>query len=1082
MAESEQKGGNFNWWIAIALIAAAGGVYIGTTALTSSRPIFRTGVPLTSLGPQDAEARLWQDPLDPTHLHQNRLLWDSRHVTDADNADLAAEKLEHDVSTLRTEVANRAQRLQGPKADSEKKDTGSVVDAGDGRNQPKDTNARVLIMPVVIRGGSYADVIEDRLRIRQAVLQALGVSGYVPENGDHVGYVTLPWTRNVLRPSTQPFKSGDQPLNRRMVEKPVGEILVPYEWCNAIYGQEKLGTQLAGERKIKSILVLWVTEEVLDDMPLSRLGYLLNRVGFPGKGTLKCTILGPRTSTVLRAMVVEAASTFLDPETWNNLDGVKFYSAGATAADDLLTYRPTNDPDFQPTLRTAKGLIEKAFAGHVTFTRTINTDDRIVAELIKELGRRGVDVSAAPPALWEQDNQDAWANVERDHVVILSEWDTFYGRALPLSFASMATGVSIDALFEHENVRPERWIKSYRYLRGIDGQLGDQTPQTAKSDAPAKDGNAPSAESTEGLNQSDYLRRLAQQLSDLDQKWFRETGSGIRAVGLLGSDVYDKLMILRAVRDRLPRSLFFTDNLDARFANPAEWRETHNLIIGSPFGLTLNPAFQRQIPPFRDAYQTAAYEGTLMALGTLPPEVSVNPPRVFEIGHEGPHDLSADDHSDSELAQARPPNVHPERPDRAGWWTGLRVFWVALGVPLALGLAFVGVALIQGLGWLRRLRAVKLIASPVPFLIWSIPLTVAIIWWLYAAQWRDGVPFAFFGGISIWPSEAIRLFLVLLCVHFLFKATADLFRSNVQIMREFRLNPAHIKGWKIPVSPWLIGDDWKVSVVKSPGGLMVNADRLWKVYLELGSNLHRLGRIALPCAIYWLFGFMLLKIFGMPVVPYRGGTSLVSDMIISRILAVGLVILLTFYVIDATWLNVRFIGNLTRGSTDWPDSTMKKFTRRYNLAPEDLDDVLDIRLIGCRTSAINGLIYYPFIALSLMLVSRAGNFADWNWPIGLVIVLGLDVLLAMGAAFWLRRAAEEARTRAIDRLRAKLVKYLASAGGYPKAQAIAQFIEEVKDCETGAFAPLSRQPVIRAMLLPFGSAGVWAVIDHFARG
>ncbi len=39
---------------------------------------------------------------------------------------------------------------------------------------------------------------------------------------------------------------------------------------------------------------------------------------------------------------------------------------------------------------------------------------------------------------------------------------------------------------------------------------------------------------------------------------------GFRAIGILGSDVYDKLLILRALRPRFPDVVFFTNNLDAQ--------------------------------------------------------------------------------------------------------------------------------------------------------------------------------------------------------------------------------------------------------------------------------------------------------------------------------------------------------------------------------------------------------------------------------------------------------------------------------------------------------------------------------------
>src|SRR5438105_14769328 len=98
-------------------------------------------------------------------------------------------------------------------------------------------------------------------------------------------------------------------------------------------------------------------------------------------------------------------------------------------------------------------------------------------------------------------------------------------------------------------------IHPYDYLRGIDGRLPgdvgkDNQPEQAQKTQLGQ--NTVAVEATEGLNQSDYLRRLAREMKQNE----REDRSGIRAVGLLGSDIYDKLMILRALRPQFPGAVF----------------------------------------------------------------------------------------------------------------------------------------------------------------------------------------------------------------------------------------------------------------------------------------------------------------------------------------------------------------------------------------------------------------------------------------------------------------------------------------------------------------------------------------------
>ena len=116
---------------------------------------------------------------------------------------------------------------------------------------------------------------------------------------------------------------------------------------------------------------------------------------------------------------------------------------------------------------------------------------------------------------------------------------------------------------------------------------------------------------------------------------------GVKAIGIVGSDVYDKLLILQALRSRFKDKIFFTTDLDARYlhADQKEW--ARNLVIASNFDLSLRPALQRSTLPFRDGYQTATYLAALMALEANPLDYwngnmeNWLRPQIFEIGRTG---------------------------------------------------------------------------------------------------------------------------------------------------------------------------------------------------------------------------------------------------------------------------------------------------------------------------------------------------------------------------------------------------------------------------------------------------------------
>jgi hypothetical protein len=81
----------------------------------------------------------------------------------------------------------------------------------------------------------------------------------------------------------------------------------------------------------------------------------------------------------------------------------------------------------------------------------------------------------------------------------------------------------------------------------------------------------------------------------------------IKAIGILGGDVFDKLLILRALRPEFPEALFFTTDFDEAFTIKSELPFTRNLIISSSFGPNLSEWLHGDIPFFRDTYQTSHF-------------------------------------------------------------------------------------------------------------------------------------------------------------------------------------------------------------------------------------------------------------------------------------------------------------------------------------------------------------------------------------------------------------------------------------------------------------------------------------------
>ncbi|MGH7489198.1 MAG: hypothetical protein ACREMY_26870, partial [bacterium] len=253
----------------------------------------------------------------------------------------------------------------------------------------------------------------------------------------------------------------------------------------------------------------------------------------------------------------------------------------------------------------------------------IGSDDRLFNTLIEELERRQVRLG--------------W-----DAVILIVDWDSFYGRALPIEFrAAACKKVSTFTDAELKQIQVPSTIKAwcptvpraidlqiqrpadyesltlnvfrYSYLSGLDGEVpGADSGKAERGENPKAPANFKDLlagglqERSEGTSQLDYVRALATRIQD--------EGEGAKAIGILGTDPYDALLILKALRPAFPYAVFFTVDLDARHLQASEYKWTRNMVVASPFGLQLDSSLQRDVPPFRGSYQTATYFAVLQAV------------------------------------------------------------------------------------------------------------------------------------------------------------------------------------------------------------------------------------------------------------------------------------------------------------------------------------------------------------------------------------------------------------------------------------------------------------------------------------
>lgn len=573
--------------------------------LHGSRPQHAPKISDIDSSGQSVPARLWQDPLEAISLFQQRSDQDTSEPVEANH------------------------RCK----ESFKQVMGVTAATGDDI---------VKVLLVMTPGSYYTEDSERRMRARYAVISALGVNEYYPIDSQHIDCVQLKTESTDNSPLTGLIQPGITPeaifgrltgssrtANDR--QDTIDEYSLPFEWF------EKSGDTSTGRQKA---LVVWVPEEIYAPNPVLGLNELSGKIKrYSSWPSTRISVIGPQTSGTLRYMAMELMQAGFGD--FPHLEGVSVYSPSATVDESVLL----RGPDGKGKYESVAKLFDDKLPKSGPFIKTTVPDTQTSRAIIKELELRGLDFKPDDDQPFISSN---WFKVteqvrgifdkreickekfggHRDHVVLVSEQDTLFGRQYPRAFyKAMTEHISGEdnkqcsaskAPGDNSKKRPG-WIHRFSYLRGLDGQVPAKIQAVSKDDSSKKPKrNSMSVEEVRraaGTQRFDYLRRLANRMQRLDHALARNYCGSIKAIGVLGSDVYDKLLILQALREKFPNALFFTADMDTRYLHPAEFNWTRNLIVASSLGLELDARLWMESPPFRDSYQTSRFLATYLAMG-----------------------------------------------------------------------------------------------------------------------------------------------------------------------------------------------------------------------------------------------------------------------------------------------------------------------------------------------------------------------------------------------------------------------------------------------------------------------------------
>src|SRR5262249_44850057 len=156
------------------------------------------------------------------------------------------------------------------------------------------------------------------------------------------------------------------------------------------------------------------------------------------------------------------------------------------------------------------------------------------------------------------------------------------------------------------------------------------------------------------------------------------------------------------------------------------------------------------------------------------------------------------------------------------------------------------------------------------------------------------------------------------------------------------------------------------------------------------------------------------------------------NFVITVLFAVSVTIFLLFFVIDVMWLNrVMLIEKPMDSPTRWPEKLLQEYRQGEGDSKIDacLSELLDIKLIAARTAVTGPLIYWPFLPLPPVIVSRLQDFDDWDFPLPPLLVFPLNAPRALLPPPTPRQSAEYARTRALETLHKLLYEATISTEG-----------------------------------------------------
>jgi hypothetical protein len=936
-----------------------------------------------------------------------------------------------------------------------------------------------LVLAVSLRSGAWSEDRERRVRTRYAVTAALAQQRFSPRATRELRFALAP-------------QLGEQSI-------------VPYEWFEASAPFEP------DDVRPSRVLCLWIDEALLEERPFAKTAAMLEALIASDDRDVAVRFIGPSNSGALLGLLrdahdVQAALAAQSCATgvaqlypyWGPLEVVSpmatvpFDAIGGEAASLVHEFEDA------PADGCAKKVLE--------LVRAIGQDDELAELLLLELAER-------IPALMRLDGgQIAWTDsaltrmtkegLPRDVCVkpssIFADWAELASLVDFLGFRPISfipprrLPVQVALVSEQDTEYGRRWCGTLErererlartnpllneiefrfvpYSSVIDGNQLDAPKSADKS----KDVGDVSLDDL-GASQVDYLRRSERMLS---------ANGGVSAIIALGTDVYDTLMILQALRPAFPGTLFLTTDMDVRVLEPVHQPYTRNLIVATHFDVGAPKDTLR----FRDSYQFSTHRAVELVLQGAERELAWRDsgltPRLFEIGRDAPVELNTDGMDFATRGDRRLPAK--QAPTASGWLALLAELLpgapeLLAKEPSSPGSAEPRLHLPAGLlcSCATVLTAFVLIARrpraprrreasaferrvrlSIPYAI-LFAAAVAIVFGAarvaQMARSHPTEPFEPFAGVSVWPTVLLRLVCTAFCLGSIVFLREELIDAHARIQDAFSLSAtkprmAMVQAWR-----------WLFALPKHDHANPAAATDVWEfVGCWIKSKSWLVLRLLAYVVLCHVLAAPFFK-FSNVSSPVRGEFSYVIERF-SIFVNVWSFFALICYVLETSFLSHRLIGRLADvAASVLPQQYVQTESMAIGISLDQAEHRGRLLLARAITQVADAQVYFPAIAVGVMVVARANTLDNWSWPAVLIGTLVTFFTMLLLSVLSSHLVAREARVKALDYFRRER---LAHAGDAAQRDRLDQLRLEIENLRGGAFSPLIEHPLVRSAFVP----------------